>query len=245
MTPTSNSKEFINKIIHTQEGNLKGEALDYIEAVSPMPNEADLVQQIQFQLNQNTRNFFAETNSKPEVVYYCCGPAPFLYDLKTQNSELFIELINNSNITGIDLNEAFTIFNQANFPEFTWLTTDAITFKQTNQISILNSSYHHIPDSKKQDFLSNISSNLANDGIVIMGENFLPRYDENEISREKSVNQYYDELIGSYRLALPHLPAETSTALQKSIILMNQVRQEDIDRHGVSTSQIFRQTIRF
>jgi hypothetical protein len=220
------------KIIHTQSGNLEGEALDYIEAVSPMPNEADLVEQIQFILDENVQNFFSKNKTKPEVVYYCCGPAPFLYDLKVQYPKFYARLINNSNITGIDLNEAFTSFNQANFPDFTWLTTDAITFKKTNQISILNSSYHHIPDSKKQDFLSNISTNLTNNGIVIMGENFLPRYKENESNREKSVNQYYSELIESYRQILSDLSPETSIALQKSITLMNQVRQEDINRYG-------------
>ena len=169
-----------SKIIHTQGGNLEGEALEYIEAVSPMPNEVDLVLQIQLLLDQNIRDFFTQNNTKAEVIYYCCGPAPFLYDLKEKNHSKYKLLSTSSNIIGIDLNKAFIHFNQQTFPEFTWQKADAITFKKSNQISVLNSSYHHIPDAKKQDFLTNISANLAEDGVVIMGENFLPYYSPDE-----------------------------------------------------------------
>ena len=220
------------KIIHTPEGNLEGEALDYIEAVSPMPNEADLVKKIQSLLDQKTRNFYIENQLKVEVVYYCCGPSPFLYDLKSQNTKLYTQLCSNSDITGIDLNRAFIDFNQTHFPEFNWRTHNAISFKKPNQISILNSSYHHIPDAKKQDFLSNICYNLLDGGIVIMGENFLPKYQSNEKNREVSVNRYYDELIESCCQILPNLPTNTRRTLQKSILLVNQVRLEDIHRHG-------------
>ena len=185
-----------SKLTHNINGSLQGIGLDYIKSVLPMLNEQNIIKNLIYELSQltiNTKNL-NETNLKLNILYYCCGPAPFLFNMEQDNPKLLNYLTNKTHFIGIDLNQDFIDFNKNNYPQFEWVNADAVKFKKKNSVSILNSSYHHIPDNSKIEFLKNVCNNLEDDGVIIMGENFLPFY-KNELERSISVEFYYSELI--------------------------------------------------
>jgi hypothetical protein len=173
-------------------GIVTAEASLYIEAIKSMPNEDLVAQSVERKLRQTILEFRKRHESRTKLVYYCSGPCPIL----SGNKNLQKFLSQNTELIGVDLNPENTEFCRQEYREMEWQTVDAVTFKNPNQISILNSNYHRIPPNLKVPFLQNIANNLASDGVVIMGENFLPIYSQD--SREQSVNLNYDSLIDFY-----------------------------------------------
>lgn len=209
----------------SESGIVTAESRLYIEAIKSMPNEALIAQSLEKQLRQKVLEFKTRVESKPKVVYYCSGPCPIL----TGNKELQRFLVQNTEFIGIDLNPEYTEFCRREYTELGWQTADAVSFKNPNQISILNSSYHHIPPNLKVQFLNNIAKNLPRDGVVIMGENFLPIYDQS--SREQSVNLYYDSLVDFYNSQNP-VPIKSTQLLQSA-------RQNDLASNGEFKNHIW------
>jgi SAM-dependent methyltransferase len=208
-----------------KSGIVTAEARFYIEAIKSMPNEALVAQSLERKLRQTVLEFRKRHETKPKLVYYCSGPCPILYGNK--NLQRFLS--QNAEFVGIDLNPEYTEFCRQEYREMEWQTADAVTFKNPNQISILNSSYHHIPPNLKIPFLQNIARNLASDGVVIMGENFLPIYSQE--SREQSVNIYYDSLNSFYNSHSP-VPKSATQLLQSA-------RQNDLSNNGEFKNHIW------
>jgi trans-aconitate methyltransferase len=162
---------------------------------------------------------------KSKLVYYCSGPCPIL----SGNHNLQKFLSQNAEFVGIDLNPEYIEFCRREYPELNWQTGDAVTFSSPNQISILNSRYHHIPPDLKVPFLQNIATNLSSDGFVIMGENFLPIYSQD--SREQSVNLYYDSLTSFYN--------SQNSVPRNAIQLLQSDRQNDLSNNGEFKNHIW------
>lgn len=73
---------------------------------------------------------------------------------------------------------------------------DAVTFSDEAPYDIVlaNSAYHHIKDNRKPAFLENAGRLLSRDGIFILGDHFLPPYDD-EIGHARATDDFYRALV--------------------------------------------------
>ena len=135
---------------------------------------------------------YREQISPVSILDVCCGPGNFPNHLS-----LYVPDIH---VTGIDLNEGFLDYARKAYGNLGWLfiNADASDFDLGKKFDFVtaSSAYHHIPDEKKCLFLEKIVSHLAEEGRVIVCENFLPSY--NDGSRTDAVHRYYSALIDFY-----------------------------------------------
>lgn len=102
-------------------------------------------------------------------------------------------------VTLVDVDQSVLAIGREYFdkpcPIFTYCA-DAVTFQEGGpyDIILMNSSYHHIEDERKLDFLKNAASLLADGGVILIGEHFLPPYHNPDEYRE-SVVIFYSKLI--------------------------------------------------
>jgi cystathionine beta-lyase/cystathionine gamma-synthase len=193
---------FLNQF--AQPGVVLVEAATYIEMIKSMPNEVLLLDTIELVLRKKLA--ITSPGSVSKILYYCCGPCPILDNNPALQSILTVR----AQLCGVDLSDDYITYNKTHYPEHDWICGDAVDCVYHNEVSLLNSSYHHIPPNQKIDFLRRVSSNLASDGIVIMGENFLPLYSDSD-SRRQSVQRYYSELLSDN-----HLSADAKLLLQNA-----------------------------
>jgi cystathionine beta-lyase/cystathionine gamma-synthase len=201
--------EYIVRLAHflnqfAQPGVVLVEATTYIEMIKSMPNEVLLLDTIELVLRKKLA--ITSPGSVSKILYYCCGPCPILDNNPALQSILTVR----AQLCGVDLSDDYITYNKTHYPEHDWICGDAIDCMYHNEVSLLNSSYHHIPPNQKIDFLRRVSSNLADDGVVIMGENFLPLYSDAD-SRRQSVQRYYSELLSDN-----HLSADAKLLLQNA-----------------------------
>jgi SAM-dependent methyltransferase len=73
---------------------------------------------------------------------------------------------------------------------------DAVSFSSNSlyDLIVINSGYHHIDNDRKTAFLSNAASLLAVGGSIIVGDHFLPPYEDESEFRVSVVN-FYTQLI--------------------------------------------------
>ncbi|HKP05005.1 MAG TPA: class I SAM-dependent methyltransferase [Chthoniobacterales bacterium] len=73
---------------------------------------------------------------------------------------------------------------------------DAVTFTSDTHYDIIlaNSAYHHIEDDRKGAFLRNATCLLSRDGILILGDHFLPAYVD-EAGHARATEQFYCALV--------------------------------------------------
>ena len=224
----------------TSHGELTGSGIEYIKKCRPLQNETDVLKIIQKLLLQETvkmKRIKKFNNQKLQATYLCSGPAPFLYDLQESDSFLYNLLTRHLNLALVDLSENFTRFNKIQYPQFKSVVADATRYGnqiQDQALIILNSSYHHIPDNNKKEFLENIFQNLKIGGRVIMGENFLPKYKSSN-DRVLSVQKYYKKLLIFYHSILEEMPKQDiidRKNLTDSIDLIKEVKKRDLNRYG-------------
>lgn len=102
-------------------------------------------------------------------------------------------------VTLIDIDQSVLTIGCKTFdkicPIFTYCA-DAVTFQSGKpyDLILMNSAYHHIKDNRKVDFLKNAASLLADGGVILIGEHFLPPYNNSNEYRE-SVVVFYTNLI--------------------------------------------------
>jgi SAM-dependent methyltransferase len=75
---------------------------------------------------------------------------------------------------------------------------DAVTFSKERDFDLIlmNSSYHHIEDTRKLEFLINARSLLSNAGVVLVGENFIFSYGSAR-SKRQSILEFYTSLLNA------------------------------------------------
>lgn len=73
---------------------------------------------------------------------------------------------------------------------------DAVAFDsaQRYDLVLMNSAYHHIEDQRKREFLIMASKVLEQEGVILVGEQFLPPY-HNGRTFQESVIQFYETLL--------------------------------------------------
>ena len=221
---------------HSEQGNLESDPQSYLNIVSLMENETNILEVIVKELRQVIQSRSQE--GKLPSDYYCCGPSPILNFIRIKDPEFYAVLTKVLSLTGVDTSNSFIDFNKSFYPQFDWICSDAITFRRQNSLSLLNSSYHHIPDELKVGFLQNVSNNLDPNGLVIMGENFLPNYDES--SRSNSVEQYYSELENFYLNKIKTLNGLNKAKLLEMVRLFKQVKKHDIELNGEFKNNILK-----
>jgi ubiquinone/menaquinone biosynthesis C-methylase UbiE len=78
------------------------------------------------------------------------------------------------------------------------IEADAVTWNAPEPIDLIlmNSAYHHIEDDRKQEYLRNARRMLGPDGLILVGEHFLPEYDRSSrASYQDSVLRFYGERL--------------------------------------------------
>lgn len=92
---------------------------------------------------------------------------------------------------------------------------DAVSFStgKTFDLILMNSSYHHIEDSRKLAFLRNARSLLADDGVLLVGENFIFNYTDDR-SKRQSIVRFYGLLLKA--LAESGEPAHSINVIRRS-----------------------------
>jgi SAM-dependent methyltransferase len=120
------------------------------------------------------------------VLDMCCGPGTFVNYLGL--------IYPNITVTGIDVNEAFIEYASRRFEGYGWefIKADAKDFdlKRTFDFVTAASAYHHLEDDFKVDFLFNARKHLVTGGKVIVCEQFLPYY-SNDDTRIYAINEFY------------------------------------------------------
>jgi 2-polyprenyl-3-methyl-5-hydroxy-6-metoxy-1,4-benzoquinol methylase len=126
------------------------------------------------------------------VLDMCCGPGTFVNYLALVYPDI--------TVTGIDVNAAFIDYASRRFGGHGWefIKADARAFdlRRTFDFVTAASAYHHVEDEFKVDFLLNARKHLVDGGKVMLCEQFLPHY-SNEDARIYAINEYY-ELLRKY-----------------------------------------------
>ncbi len=143
------------------------------------------------QLSQSIGYNLVREIGRVSILDVCCGLGNFANYLSLVYTQL--------DVTGIDLNEKFLGYAQNKFPSWRFLKEDARNFNLDTEFDFVlaSSAYHHIEDEHKIQFLKNIKNHLSSTGKVIVCENFIPNYLNND-SRLKAIHQYYQELKDYY-----------------------------------------------
>ncbi|MFA7252353.1 MAG: class I SAM-dependent methyltransferase [Candidatus Paceibacterota bacterium] len=159
--------------------------------------------------------------SPVEVLDLCSGPGNFVNHLQFVFPKL--------KAFCVDANKIFIESGENIFPNWVWKHSNAVTIdlKRKFEVITMSSAYHHISDEYKCAFLKNAKKHLANDGIIIVCENFLPDY-LNVKERAASVEKYYLELKKYYNQG-----NATPEAL-KSIEEVYQLEKFGVEEHKVS-----------
>lgn len=73
---------------------------------------------------------------------------------------------------------------------------EAVTFTDDTPYDIIlaNSAYHHIEDDRKVAFLKNATRLLSPDGILILGDHFLPPYHD-QVGHTRATEEFYGALV--------------------------------------------------
>jgi SAM-dependent methyltransferase len=92
---------------------------------------------------------------------------------------------------------------------------DAVDFKGEwpFDLVLMNSAYHHVDDDKKVAFLTNAADNLRKGGAILVGDHFLPPYEDPEEFREAVVD-YYEHLVAE--LVRRNAPVEALNIIRRS-----------------------------
>ncbi|MBI4599828.1 class I SAM-dependent methyltransferase [Candidatus Uhrbacteria bacterium] len=137
---------------------------------------------------RSTRGFDARKNIEQtiDLLDVCSGPMEFPNHL----SMLFPSL----KATCVDINDQFMSEGKKRFSRWKMIMADVVLMHLEKKFSVItaSSAYHHIPDTKKEQFLKNLSRHLVGGGFILVCDNFIPRYGRG--SRKKAVDTYYREL---------------------------------------------------
>lgn len=125
-----------------------------------------------------------------EILDFCCGTGILPRNWLTK--------LNNIKYLGVDINSNFIKFAKEKLKDdkFSFVVDDSVTFKTDKKFDIVlaTSSYHHIKDDKKRDFLKNISYHLKKDGVLIIYEKIVDSFSD-KIEAVDSGTKFYLERI--------------------------------------------------
>lgn len=162
-------------------------------------------------------------NKKTRILDMCCGTAIFARGWISRLNQYYIEY------TGVDVNQSFLDYANEKLPDksrFRFVYGDAATIKLDAKfdIAVATSSYHHIEDERKVEFLRNIYEHLEGNGILIIYEKTVaPFYTAKQA--EKSGIDFYNKRI-KYLKKTEKLSAKQLFALKNEMYL-TAIRKEE------------------
>jgi len=132
------------------------------------------------------------TNKKDtiEILDFCCGTGIL--------PRKWLTKLNNIKYVGVDINSNFIKFAREKLKDnrFSFVVEDSVSFKAGKKFDIVlaTSSYHHIKDDKKRDFLKNIFTHLKDNGVLIVYEKIISSFSD-KIEAVDSGSKFYLERI--------------------------------------------------
>lgn len=91
-------------------------------------------------------------------------------------------------------------------------------WNSTFDVAVATESYHHIPDKEKTKFFKNLYKLLDVNGIVVIGDNFIPRYNvRSKKDRMRALHDFWDPYINEKKRRGDHEGVKTfSDALKEA-----------------------------
>ena len=128
---------------------------------------------------------------KAKILDLCCATGLFSYRIAREIPVASVTLIDTDPVA---LDWAVGKLSSI-LLDVTTHCADAATFSEGNayDLVLMNSAYHHIPDSRKVSFLQSAHRSLAATGRILLGEHFLPPY-RNQDEFHQSVVDFYSSL---------------------------------------------------
>ena len=149
------------------------------------------------------------------VLDLCCGTGLSL--------EHLVNHPNVSYIVGVDICQPYLDFAAHRFQNARtrpfYILGDAVEAplpRDTWDIVMLASAYHHIEDERKLQFLSRVHELLGENGYAVVAENLLPEYTEGDKeSYATAVRLFYREVLKEAKLNNPTLPEYVEGLIQR------------------------------
>ncbi len=153
--------------------------------------------------------------SNATVLDLCCGTG--------LSMEAFVEHPSIALICGIDISKEYLDFARVKYsslqrkPEFIWGDVVTTQIPEANwDLIMMASSYHHIEDSRKLQFLKRVEGLLRTGGYGVIAENILPNYMENDESDyARAVTAFYEEVLKTAEEMNPKLPEHVRGLIQR------------------------------
>lgn len=97
-------------------------------------------------------------------------------------------------ITGVDPSQDFLPKAKARLAKYDMklIKKDVCLYQHRHPVDVIVASftYHHVPDNKKQKFITSIARNLKKGGVVVIGDEFLPPF-KGEKEKAASIMEFY------------------------------------------------------
>ncbi len=168
---------------------------------------------------------FTEERSPREVVEFGCGPARILPVL---------EEIEGIILTGVDHDQDYIKFAKTRVkPTTSLVVADVETYKHPRKIdvAITQGAHHHF--SKPPTYLENIVSQLSDNGVYILSDEFLPEYKSEDERRVRAVI-WYSHIIAN-AIGKKNIPA-LALAFEEVKTLLDELNTT-IDETRIKTPQ--------
>jgi len=162
---------------------------DLLEQAQAVFQEEELYRKIE----EFAIRWYSTTQRKPRVLDLCAATG--LCALCVSNA-IPVESVTTVDVNKLPLEKARTNLEHVAGLEIT--NSDAVIFQSNNpfDLILMNSCYHHIEDERKVSFLLNASKLLSEDGQILLGDHFLPPYEEdNRASFRNSIEVFYRVLV--------------------------------------------------
>lgn len=149
------------------------------------------------------------------VLDLCCGTGLSL--------EHLVDHPNASTVVGVDICQPYLNFATRKFAGAnsrpTFILADAVEAKlprDTWDIIMLASAYHHIEDGRKLAFLKRVRNLLSERGRAVVAENILPEYSRHSKNDyAQSVRAFYTEVLKDAKRDNPNLPDFVEGLIQR------------------------------
>ncbi len=153
-----------------------------------------------------------------EILDLCSGPGSFPNHLSFAYPRL--------KAVCVDSNAKFVEEGSKRFRRWEFILGDAATIRLHRKFEYIamSSGYHHVEDAQKPLLMRNTASHLVPGGIVLICENFLPKYNDRN-GRRKAVDLFYDEFQKC---------KTTGELTSASALLLKEVRGSDLEQDDES-----------
>lgn len=168
------------------------------------------------------------------VVDYMCGTGHLLRALSTMRKDLVL--------IGVDQNEKYIQYARQAAPdlEFHVQSLPGFQFRGLADIAVCTAGIHHLPPDSRQAFLTSVRAGLSADGILIVGEEVISDYSD-EQSRRRAVINLWCPLLDAIVLAdAPSDVLEAAVMVMRSDLLLDGEYKLTLDSLGSLVDRHFR-----